>query len=83
MKIKQYRRTVDAVETTPLTLKGLAVFLGFGRTKLWSDIKRGYVPEFGDRSTARHYRTWLRANPKVRKKQEKKSEMGRELSRLN
>ena len=83
MELIQYGRTIRAGETTPLTLSALAQFFGFGRTKLYQDVQRGYRLEFGDRTTPRHYRAWLQANPKTRKKSGKKSELEHELSRLN
>ena len=83
MELTQYGRTIKAGELTPLTLSSLARFFGFGRTKLYQDVQRGYRPEFGDRTTPRHYRNWLRQNPKTRKKSEKKSALERELSQLH
>jgi len=82
-ELTQYRRTINAGETTLLTLTALAQFMGFGRTRIHADVKRGYRLEFGDRTTPRHYRAWLSANPRQRKKSEKKSTLEHELSQLN
>jgi hypothetical protein len=81
--ITQYGREIKAGETTPLTLSALAQFFGFGRSKLYEDVRRGYQPEFGSRTTPRHYRAWLAKNPKIRKKSEKRLALEHELSRLS
>jgi predicted DNA-binding transcriptional regulator AlpA len=83
MTLTQYGLPVECTNTTPLTLAALAAYVGYSRSRIYSDIKRGYAPEFGDRTTAGHYLDWLRAHPKVRKNSAKKQGLERELSRLN
>lgn len=83
MIIKQYGRAINAGETTPLTMSSLAYYFGYGRSRISDDLRRGYCPEFGDRSTPAHYRAWMQANPKARRRTAAQSILERELARLS
>lgn len=80
-------REIEATEDTPLTILALAKFFHFGRSRIYGDIERGYKLEFGDLTTPKHYRDWLRNNPRIRssaaaKAQAASSRLARELSQL-
>jgi hypothetical protein len=79
-------KTITADEDTPLTASALLEFFTIGRNSFYADVARGYVMEFGTLTTPKHYRAWLRANPRPArrsKKSEETSRMARELSRLH
>lgn len=71
---------VEVTNETPLTLKGLAQFVGCGRQTIYDDQDRGYAFEFGTTTTAKHYWNWLRANPRPSKRREAASKREHELS---
>lgn len=66
--IKQYGKEIQAGEDSGLTISGLSQYFSWSRLAIYQDIQRGYVLEFGDRSTPRHYREWLKTNPRPARK---------------
>jgi hypothetical protein len=75
-------REIAAGEDTPLTVTGLSKFFGWGRTQIHADMRRGYALEYGDSTTPRHYRAWLRKHPR-RQATAATSSLERELSKLS
>lgn len=86
MRIMHYGKQIDARETTSLTISGLAQYFGVGRQTIYDDFARGYAPLYGTTTTPRHYRTWLAANPRLRRSQKAlaaASKLEHELSQLH
>lgn len=87
-QITMRKKPIEAGEDTPLNASALIEFFSIGRSSFYGDVARGYAMEMGNLSTPKHYRAWLKANPrpprKARsKKTEETSRQERELSQLN
>ena len=81
-------KTVLVEEDTPITASALLEFFSIGRNSFYQDVARGYKMEYGTLTTPKHYRAWLRQNPRPPRKPrensktEETSRMARELSQL-
>lgn len=81
--IEHRGKSIRATDETPLTVKGLAQFLGYGRQRVYDEMDRGYVFEFGNETTARHFFAWLRLHPRPTKRKAAASKRAHALSQLH
>lgn len=74
-------KEITVREDTPITASALLEFFGIGRSSFYEDVKRGYEMEFGNLTTPKHYRAWLRAHPRPVRKPRKNTKSA-ETSKL-